>query len=410
MDAAAQDAAHLILAVIQRRFRSASEAFAQYLEPHAGAKWLATLLEEWEADSLFFRADLIDGQDGIQLVELNGPNAGGWVVSTRAEPTVQALRDAGIHARSVDTTQALFTHLLHWCTARAERCGSARPFHFVVVSNLAEGEFDEPARVSCQRRFAVAAATAGMMARLSFAGWERLSFGPTGVSLDGSAVDAIFEEDPEGGSTRLRALREARRGKLALFYGPMTAVLNDKRLLALAHECAATRELNDEECAAVRNLIPWTCRFRSDVVTFDGEQLSVVELAEREPSRWVLKRAASHGGRDVLIGAVAPRGAWQAGIGRALTDGDWVLQRFVQPKEHYWPGDPIARHCVWGVFVIGGRAEGGFVRLIEADGYGRYEPQESGASDESFRAFVMERSMNSDRHAVILPIIYSAAS
>ncbi len=408
LDAAAEAVARVLLSALQRSVEKDADACAVYLGLAGGGAWLTTLLEQCTAQRLFFRADLVEGPDGFQVVELNGPNAGGWVVSITAAPLLAASRALGFSVRSVDTTKALLEHVL--ACHLAQHPGRASRVHLAIVVADTNNEFDAPTQQACRDRLDAASKAAGVGATLSFAPWGALAFRAEGVFLGNRRIDALFEEAPDGGTARLRAFRESRRGNVDLFYGPCTTLLNDKRLLAMLHAQAEAGELIETDAAVVRSLIPWTARFSDAELTYQGETCTAVQLAEREPSRWVLKRAASFGGRHVLLGDSVPRAAWQAAIARARDEGDWVLQQFIRSQGRRLLHDESLVHCIWGVFVLGGAARGGFVRVIPPDGHRHFAAAGEATSSDDYQAFVVERSLSSDNNATILPIIYEASA
>jgi len=189
--------------------------------------------------------------------------------------------------------------------------------------------------------------------------------------LDGRRIHAVGEIV---GFPTPEVFRCYREGGLHLYSGPISMILGDKRNLALLSRAADGEgdcPWNAEECAVVRNHVPWTRQVRRGRERYRGEEVALPELLVAERERLVLKRATAFGGLAVHVGRATPPAAWSEAVETALADGDWVVQEYVESKllVYQHGEDGCCPHqLIWGLFSFGERYAGAFLRLQPASG------------------------------------------
>jgi glutathionylspermidine synthase len=152
---------------------------------------------------------------------------------------------------------------------------------------------------------------------------------------------APFASDAPLAAPLLTLLQGAAHGTCAVI-NPFGAVIaQNKRAMALMWE-----RIDDFSAAAqsaIRRFIPRTIRF-------DRE-------AARDRSRWVMKSDYGCEGAEVIVGERTTENEWRASIEHAI-ERRWVLQeRFVSPQDFDAASENI------GIYVVAGRASGGYVRI-----------------------------------------------
>ncbi|MDH2390792.1 hypothetical protein QCN29_18750 [Streptomyces sp. HNM0663] len=128
----------------------------------------------------------------------------------------------------------------------------------------------------------------------------------------------------------LQAVLRAQRAGLLLLPPQSSALLADDRALALVSEQRPW--MTRAERRLVERHLPWT-RITLPGRTWwrEGEyELPALLLRERE--RFVLKPGPADRGRGAVIGRHSGPSAWEEAVGRAFTDGDGVVQEYVEPQ------------------------------------------------------------------------------
>jgi hypothetical protein len=171
-----------------------------------------------------------------------------------------------------------------------------------------------------------------------------LSFENGILSVDGRPIDLVYRRvlmndivsRPEE-CTALVGAYEARA----------VCVANTFRC-KLAHKKAFFAVLTDErnaelfspaERAAIRAHIPWTRLVSDAATTKDGRRTGLLELAERERERLVLKPNDEYGGTGVKLGWEMTHGDWSAALATAIADapGTWVVQERIPIRREVFP-------------------------------------------------------------------------
>src|SRR6185295_10243089 len=92
----------------------------------------------------------------------------------------------------------------------------------------------------------------------------------------------------------------------------------------------------------------------------------IARAASGRAGRFVLKKARSAEGTDVVVGRFASEDRWRAALDHAFADGSWIVQEYAEPRPYlYQDGESgCAIHsAVWGAFCFGNSYGGGWLRL-----------------------------------------------
>ena len=173
----------------------------------------------------------------------------------------------------------------------------------------------------------------------------------------GRKIDIMVEM--LNGGTEIKYMEAVKKGNLVLCNGPVTRIMSNKLNLALLSEYQDSEIFNLEERELIKKHIPWTRK----IIHVDREFL----LAQRE--RLVLKSAEGLGGHDVFPGWRMAAEEWQQKIEKAREEKRWVVQEYVPSSQYlyqYGKSGCTEHHAVWGLFVLGSRYAGGFVRVMPA--------------------------------------------
>lgn len=316
------------------------------------------------------RTDLVDTARGPRCVELNIGNLGGWQHAAfgpllRRVPEIDSfLREEGIEAAPRNSVRELFAHVArdcrHWDPV--VRDGA---LNLLVVASDGErtGPGTHPAEIY-RREMAAVVEELDLEGRVEVAPLSAVEVDRQGLRVGDRRFHAVVEQNDTRPDPRI--YRAAKQGLVRQYTGPLGMVLGDKRNLAMLSLLQDSDLLDREERRLVRDAIPWTRPVQRGRVRYRGERRDLPELLGVEREDLVLKAAFSYGGAEVLIGRATPEEEWNRAAEKALADGSWVVQEYLEPlpyaaqagEEGWAPHD-----VVWGVFVFGERPGGVFVRM-----------------------------------------------
>lgn len=318
------------------------------------------------------RYDVSVTADSVRILEVNCSSAAGGFQLDWVEPkTTRLLRRHPATAQWPVQRHAVFRTQLQVLIASMLRRKPRRATGHVLMYAFA----GEAAIPSLQAAFQ-AAYDEIMPPELSgarihlFTDFSTLGFDRAGNVLHaGVVIDAVLFTFPnlvDVPEDVYRRLTEAYlAGRLVFPDSPLHLLLDTKMQLALVHECCERGLLDARERAIVRDTIPWTAMLRERDVEWNDERLPLSRLLLRERERFVLKKATSFGGRDVVVGRHCTPDEWAALLSQYLDDRSWLAQEYCPPGRVrlYDPDLGVCDHdLVWGVFTFGGRYGGAFLR------------------------------------------------
>ncbi|MFI1996873.1 hypothetical protein [Actinoplanes sp. NPDC020271] len=144
--------------------------------------------------------------------------------------------------------------------------------------------------------------------------------------------------------------------------------LSNNQVLALISE--GMPWMDAAKRALVNRFVPWSRVVRDGAVERAGAERDLRSLLVAEQNSMVLKRGVGGSGRYVVLGRSVDASAWSAAVDRAMEEGRWIVQEFVEPvtmKMPFWEveSSSVVDRGVPGVispFVIDGRDAGCLLR------------------------------------------------
>ncbi|MDJ1133954.1 hypothetical protein [Streptomyces iconiensis] len=135
--------------------------------------------------------------------------------------------------------------------------------------------------------------------------------------------------DWSGSGVSVEPVRDAQRAGLLLLPPQSSALLDNKRALALVSE--GLPWMTRGERGLVDRWLPWTRITVAGRTAWHGTEQELPGLLLGDRERFVLKSAVRAGGRQVLVGRECGARAWAAAVERAFLEGDSVVQEYVEP-------------------------------------------------------------------------------
>lgn len=331
----------------------------------------ATLQEPNGIASAPSRADFIEDGEGLKYLEYNaGSSLGGMQAGALGElylacpPIARFLKAKGRRAHAPDTLGALFRHLVEetarmgvWKGGEFNAAIVTRPHDEAQVDLQPAEMYDRALRRVLEER--------GTTGQAFACGPEDLAEERGALTVAGRRIHVLMEHHDGSANLRIPFLL-SKLGRVNFISGPIGMLLSDKRNVALVSEHALSDELTGEERALVEQHLPWTRIVRPVHTTFRGRGFRLPDdLADRR-AEMVLKKAVSLGGSHVLVGRYRTDAEWREDVARAVQDGNWIVQEYVEPIPYcFQRGERGAvRHdLVWGLFAFGNHFGGAFLRM-----------------------------------------------
>lgn len=316
------------------------------------------------------RGDFILTPSGLKCCEANmagnlgGSELGDWTERYLREPLVRRfMAQEGLTGSYTDPPRILFHHLLDEAGARGLPEDGSLNAALLVSPSTPEWRahfariWDS---VLVDRGGAVQGklVVCGDHELLEQGG--RLFYGDLRIDV---VVDASF------GNVARHVFVALQSGAVRAYNGPATPLLSDKLNLALASEMVDSGLFSDDERRVIRHHLPWTRRVEDGFTDFEGERVYLPDLLADQRERLLLKHSLSSQGSDVHAGAFTPPARWEELIRAALGEGIWIAQEFMPPTRlpFLLPGGGAADHeVIWGLYIIGERYGGGFLRVQPA--------------------------------------------
>jgi len=324
----------------------------------------------WGAPS---RGDYIETEEGLKCLEFNaGSFIGGLPTQHIGERVLESpevarfLRERGLAARAPRTVGALMRHLFD----DTVRLGIWKGGEFNVAIL---GFPHEPAQAALNnlelynREFRRVLVDTGLIpdGRVFLCSPADVVEDGEVMRVEGHPLHAAFEL--HDGTPDMRPLFFGfKQKRVNLFSGPITALMGDKRNLALVSENAGSDEFTAEERALIERHVPWTRRVLPGKTTFRGRPFRLAEDLVDHRADLVLKKATSMGGAHVHIGRYRTDDEWKRVISQALVEEDWVVQEYLETIPYWFQtGESGAapHHVIWGLFAFGDHFGGAFLRM-----------------------------------------------
>ena len=323
------------------------------------------------AETMLARGDFIDTTSGFKCIEFNClPTLGGWDagILLRRHPQVPAtarfLASESIQVTSSDPLLEIYRHIFADLRSKGLAAGGEVNIGFVLSPDTQVLE-DSPRIALYQREMGRAIETLGLdlTGRVVTCSYQSLVERERSLYQGRLRIDALLEIDTD---TPPHVYRLFKRGRIALYNGPVARILSTKRNLALLSQHAAGGSFSEAERNLIEAHIPWTRLVVPGTVAYEGETHQLPDLLAARRERFVLKNADASGGKGVLIGRFALPEEWRRTIDLALDQGIWVVQELQESLPYmYQSGDHgcCLHDVIWGPFVFGDRYGGVFLRM-----------------------------------------------
>ena len=160
------------------------------------------------------------------------------------------------------------------------------------------------------------------------------------TSPDGYEIDVVYKrvllsELVERGGADQPMLRAVRDGALCMVNPPSCKILHKKASLAVLSDERNARLFDAEERREIDETIPWTRVVEERSTQYEGREVDLLELIERNRDQLVLKPNDEYGGKGIVLGWEVDDEAWRAAIELALAEPYIVQQRIPLPVEPY---------------------------------------------------------------------------
>jgi hypothetical protein len=227
-----------------------------------------------------------------------------------------------------------------------------------------------------------------------FRNFDELGFTAAGeLTFQGEVIDAILLGDalymgiPNALLNRL--ITAYLREQLIFPDSPFHAVLSDKGLLAVAHECRSENLLDASDSAIIARYIPWTGWLRDDEVLLEGVRVKLVPHLLAHKDDFVIKKFDSSSGRHVVVGRYVSSETWERAV-RANVEARWIVQQHCAPGTldvHDAELGVVPHALIWGVCGYGAEYGGAFIRAARI---GRHSVINSATGATELQVFEVE--------------------
>lgn len=344
-----------------------------------GEEMVALILEEPNGLSGgTSRGDYLETADGFRMVEYNGGRFLGGVENVvfeemylASEPVRRFLRESGRQARPQGVLRAYLRNVVD-DTLRAGTWDGG-DFNLAVVNRPVSWSAHHPA-AAWERALRRALDDHGLAVegRVIPCALDELSGEGGGVTVRGHPVHVVVDRHDGSGDARL-LFRAFKLGMVNLIGGPVSALVGDKRTLALLSEHADSDDLAAGERELLARHLPWTRRVAPGRTAFRGRPFRIPDDLEAHREALVLKKGMALGGTAVEVGRYLTPGDWARAVHRALGEEDWVVQEYVEGIPYCFQGGdagPAWHDAVWGLLVFGDYFGGLFLRVARAGEHG----------------------------------------
>lgn len=321
-------------------------------------------------DGAIGRGDFILTPSGLKCCEVNmagnlgGNELGDWTERYLREPlVVRFLAEEGLVPSYTDPPRVLFHHLFDEAEERGLPADGRLNAAMLVSPTTPEwrGHFERIWRSVLAGR---GGSAAGELVICDDAELRERSGHLFHRDL---RIDVVV--DARSGIVGRDVFLALQAGTVRAYNGPATPLLSDKLNLALMSELEGSGLFTEDERRVIRDHVPWTRRVEDGFVDFEDERVYLPDLLAGARERLVLKHSLSSQGSDVHAGLFTPLPRWDELVRAALDEGIWIVQEFMPPARlpFLLPEGGAADHdVVWGLYIIGERYGGGFLRVQPA--------------------------------------------
>jgi len=357
----------LILRAARRYYEYDPASFrARYPMPDLAYEKLS---DTYEQNNLMFRCDFLLVDGNLKLIEMNvGAKCGGWQVHWFWSQLADITRQRAISRNwKLSHANILERYCRYIHRSSQAHVGEAATGNILLTISpyFKDLNLDEEAAAIYDQALAGVPRPGKLLVDVAADDLVINSDGRAeyrGLVLDGIlASSELLSMPPE--------LCEAHFKRL-VFYpdNALHMLVTDKTAFAILHLAKASGWLDERDARLVEHHVPWSAFLTTDVVEWNGERASALDMALARREALVLKRGLSYGGKEVFVGRFLSDQEWTTVIEQAGATGEWIIQEYCPPDRLYAPNDncEVTEHdVVWGLFGLGREYGGGFGRLME---------------------------------------------
>ena len=358
----------IVYKAINLFFKNDTEAFSRYLNEPA---IVHQLLSDHKPDvrDLCLRHDIIFADNQFKLIEVNaGSTIGGWQHDWLTEVYQEYLE------------QAEFKNLecLKYRPVSIAMLAAAADSIVRLKGNTSNGNlllFDTEGKMGRHLQGLYETVKPASIAEgkiYHFNDFEQLKFDANeNVVFDGKIMDAVMLTLPEDVAIPhkhyLRLVSSHLKKRIVFPDSPFQSIVGNKLILALLHEESVLSMLDSTEREIVTHHVPWTVKLEKNTIIWKQQKTDLKSLLLENKDLFVLKKAKSFQGRDVIVGKFTQQEDWCQSVEQFKSDGDWLVQAYCKPDQVQLcnPSVGINGHeLVWGIFDFNSSYQGAFVRAM----------------------------------------------
>jgi hypothetical protein len=198
------------------------------------------------------------------------------------------------------------------------------------------------------------------------------------LHLQGRPIDVVlryFSESeliqrPDGERSVEPIFRAHEEGRVILWTGLESQLINNKGSLALLADHDCRQRLSPREIALVDRVLPWTRLLTDAPSDADGAEVDLLEYCREHRAELILKPSLEYGGSGIVVGWQADKRSWTDALLAGIKRGD-IVQRRVVPREEPVVSAETSRAeawtAVWGVYLTPAGYGGTHIRAVPAD-------------------------------------------
>lgn len=368
----------LLTTVPERVFGNQPSRVARFYDQKDVLFIAQALRQPTGAERMICRGDFVQTAAGLKCLEINATvRLGGWNFAAFVEPMfyrrpwLRELLEREPALRFTDPPRVLLEHLAEQAYAALSEAGAGGPGAEVNIAAAVGSEataaanrpFEEILQAMYQE--VLAAHDPPLSGTIFITTYPRLRE-RGGFLYEGERrVHALLEN--HGPQMDPTAFRLSKAGRLHLYNGPLWLMVGDKRTLAALSEHQESEAYSAEEREMIRKYVPWSRVAQEGTTQYEGERVSLLDLALGRRERFVFKNALEAAGQQVYVGRYTEPAAWREVIEKNFNSRQWVLQEWQESVPlWFWGGEGgemVTHDGVWGFFAFGQRFGGGFLRL-----------------------------------------------
>jgi hypothetical protein len=324
-------------------------------------------------NSTVARGDFIDTPGGLKCCEMNmAANLGGWELGFWRERYLRhpVLMDfysrEGISPSDHDVLDILCEHMIDDALdSGVIKEGGELNLMMALHVRPTEGGRRQAAEAYAELLRRTGRGVTGQL-WVSTAPEEELTFRREGVYMGERRVHVYYGHTLP--PTPVQVVRAQVAGALRAYNGGLTRMWHDKRNIALLSENEGLEGWTEEDRELIHDHIPWTRLVSPRTTTWRGAEVQFPGFLLDQRDDLVLKRGLGGGGENVYVGRYLAPDAWEARVRKAVEEGTWIVQERVESRPYLYPPQPgaapVPHTLVWGLFCIGWRYGGGYLRML----------------------------------------------